>query len=76
MEGEAALELLDGVTELVVAKGKKIERFDLAGARPSDDELLGVLLGRSGALRAPALRVGDRFVVGYNAEILSDVFSA
>ena len=56
-----------------VAKGKKILEFDLKKARPSDDELLSHLLGRSGTLRAPSLRVGKTFVVGYNAEILDTV---
>ena len=60
--------------ELLVAKGKKIVTIDLADARPSDDELLELMLGRSGSLRAPSLRVGDRFVVGYNAELMGEVF--
>ena len=73
MEGEAALELLAGIDELVVAKGKKIVRFDLKNDRPADDELLSHMLGRSGTLRAPSLRVGRTFVVGYNAEMLETV---
>lgn len=60
---------------MVVAKGKKIVRFDLANDRPSDDELLEHMLGRSGALRAPSLRVGRTFVVGYNAELLENVLA-
>ncbi len=73
MEGRAALELLTGINELVVAKGKKIVRFDLKKDRPTDDELLSHMLGRSGTLRAPSLRVGRTFVVGYNAEMLETV---
>ena len=68
--GSAALALLNGVTDLYVAKGKKVLHLDLTAERPSDDELLGLLLGRSGKLRAPAIRTGTRFVVGYNPEIL------
>jgi arsenate reductase-like glutaredoxin family protein len=67
--GSAALALLDGVTDLYVAKGKKVLHLDLTAERPSDDELLGLLLGRSGKLRAPAIRAGTRFVVGYNPKI-------
>lgn len=70
VEGQAALALLDGVTDLYVAKGKKVVHVDLSTGRPSDEELLGLLLGRSGKLRAPAIRAGKRFVVGYNPEIL------
>ena len=34
---------------------------------PDDDELLKVMLGRSGTLRAPTLRRGKTLLVGYNA---------
>ena len=54
-----------------MAKGKKIESFDLKTDRPSDDDLLAMLLGRSGKLRAPALRSGDTLVVGFNQDVLS-----
>ena len=73
IEGEAALELLDGIDTLVVAKGRKIVRFDLTADRPSDEELLGHMLGRSGALRAPSFRTGRTFVVGYNGDLLDEV---
>lgn len=56
-----------------MARGRKILRFDLENDRPSDEELLDQMLGRSGALRAPSLRVGRTFVVGYNDELLTTV---
>ena len=67
------MRLLEGVDELVVAKGKQLLRFDLGAERPSDEELLGLMLGRSGKLRAPAIRVGGRLLVGYNQDILESV---
>ena len=70
VEGEALLDLLEGVTELLVAKGKKVLRFELPAERPADAELLAMLLGRSGKLRAPAIRRGTRLIVGYNQELL------
>jgi arsenate reductase-like glutaredoxin family protein len=75
VEGAAALALLEGVTELYVAKGKKVVQLDLRAARPSDEELLELLLGRSGKLRAPAIRTGSRFLVGYNAEMFDEVLA-
>ena len=72
VEGPAALALLDGVTDLYVAKGKKVLHLDLAARRPPDEELLALMLGRSGKLRAPAMRVGTELLVGYNGEILED----
>lgn len=72
MDAQAALKLLDEVTELFVAKGKKTLHFDLTVERPPDDELLDLILGRSGKLRAPALRSGTRLIVGYHPEILRE----
>ena len=70
VEGEDALQLLKGISDLYIAKGKQILHFDIEAERPPDSELLALLLGRSGKLRAPAIRQGSRFVVGYNQEIL------
>ena len=70
MEGPAALDLLKGVSDLYVAKGKKVLHFDLKEDRPDDEEILGLILGRSGKLRAPAIRTGTTFVVGYNPDVL------
>lgn len=71
MVGAAALSMLDGVRTLLVARGKRVLEVDLAAKRPSDDELLALLLGRSGKLRAPAIRSGTRLLVGYNAEMIA-----
>ncbi|MEE3184724.1 MAG: ArsC family (seleno)protein, partial [Gemmatimonadota bacterium] len=68
--GEAALDALDGIAHLRVAKGSKVLHFDLAHDRPTNKELLGVLLGRSGKLRAPTIRTRATLLVGYNRELL------
>ena len=72
VSGTAALALLAGATELFVAQGQRVLRFDLASQRPADEELLPLLLGRSGKLRAPAFRCrrGTRLIVGYNQALL------
>ena len=72
MDSDGALALLKGIKDLYVAKGKKTIHFDLANARPSDDEILKHVLGRSGTLRAPAIRKGSVMVVGFNSAVLSD----
>ncbi len=75
MTRDEALALLDGVAELRVAKGRKVVEVDLtAGDRPADSELVDMMVSRWGKLRAPALRVGATFVVGYNQDILASVF--
>ena len=54
IKGAAALDVLDGVDELYVAKGKKVEHVDLKRAKPDRATLLGLLLGPTGNLRAAA----------------------
>lgn len=72
MVGEEALAVLEGIDELWVAKGRKILRFDLGADRPADEELLDLMLGRSGKLRAPTSRVGRRLLIGYNEDLLME----
>lgn len=74
MEGEeAVLRVLEGVTQLYVTKGRKILHFDLARRRPSDEELLPLVMGRSGKLRSPAMRTESTLLVGYTPELLESV---
>lgn len=74
LEGAAALAALDGAAELRVAKGRKVVAVDLSADRPSDAELLALLLGRSGKLRVPALRAGSVVAVGFNQAMLESLF--
>ena len=63
------------MTELRVAKGKKIVLVDLSAAdRPPDEELVKLMVSRWGKLRAPTMRVGTTLVIGYNQDILASVF--
>ena len=54
------------VDELYVAKGKKIVHLDLKRDKPPRAELLGLLLGPTGNLRAPTLRKGRKLIVGFD----------
>ena len=65
IKGAAALRVLDGVDDLYVAKGKKVEHVDLKKAKPDRAALLGLLLGPTGNLRAPTLRKGRTLIVGF-----------
>ncbi len=68
IKGAAALSVLEGVDELYVAKGKKVEHVDLRKAKPDRVALLGLLLGPTGNLRAPTLRKGKTLIVGFDEE--------
>lgn len=65
--------LLAGVDYLSAAKGKKVVHLDLRRGLPSDEELSAVLLGPTGNLRAPLLRVGRHLLVGFASELYASV---
>jgi len=54
---------------VVAAKGKSVVAFDMKKAPPDDETLLAALLGPTGNLRAPTLRVGKTVLVGFNEEM-------
>lgn len=57
------------VDHIVATKGKQRVAIDMKAARPDDDTLLKILIGTSGKLRAPTLRMGRTLLVGYDPEI-------
>ena len=59
---------------LVAAKGKKVTTIDLQSAPPADDVLAGLMLGPTGNLRAPVMRVGQTILVGYNDQAFTEIF--
>ena len=67
VEGDDAWAVLGTAKELIVGRGKKFQEFN-----PSEDDkeaILKVCLGRTGNLRAPTLKMGDRVVVGFNDDM-------
>ena len=50
-------------------RGQKVVSYDLKKENPSDEDLLKILLGRSGTLRAPCLSVDDSFVAGFQKDL-------
>ena len=64
-----ARELLAEVTQLLVTKGQKYLEFDLKKESPTEEELMKLIIGPTGNLRAPTLRVGKKLLVGFNEEM-------
>ncbi len=62
------------MSKLLVAKGKKVTQVDLKKDRPDDDELVALMLGPTGNLRAPTMKVGKTVLVGFNDDIYAEVF--
>ena len=73
LEGSKALSVLENVNRIYVAKGRKVIDMDLSQDEAEESELLELLLGRSGKLRAPTIRVGGSLMVGYSQEMFASV---
>ncbi len=69
LQAQDAQELLDKASKLVVMKGKKVSEFG-----KSDDGAVEAMLGPTGNLRAPTIRVGKTLLVGFNEDVFSEVF--
>ncbi|HVS14850.1 MAG TPA: ArsC family (seleno)protein [Thermoanaerobaculia bacterium] len=63
---EEARELVRRAKRVLVSKGKATR--ELRGGPRAGDEVVDALLGPTGKLRAPTLRVGDTLLVGFGEE--------
>ncbi len=61
---------------IYVAKGSKLVHFDMKKDRPSNDVLLSHMMGPTGNLRAPTLRVGKNLLVGFQEDMYARVFDS
>ncbi|MEA1923926.1 MAG: ArsC family (seleno)protein [Pseudomonadota bacterium] len=67
IDAEKAWKILAQATEITVAKGKKELRF--TPADENREAILKAAMGPSGNLRAPTLKIGDQFLVGFNPDM-------
>lgn len=66
MDGAAAWELLREAEKITVAKGKTVSHLN--PKQDTKETVLKQVMGPSGNLRAPTLRINDTFVVGFHAD--------
>ena len=66
-----ARELAEAASRIIVAKGRKVAEFEPRGA--PDDGVLDAMVGATGNLRAPLLRVGKTLLVGFDADSYAGV---
>jgi hypothetical protein len=70
----AARKLLDDVGTVYVGRGKKFAKHRSADLKVSD-EAMKAMLGPTGNLRAPTLRLGRTLVVGFCEPMYREVIS-
>ncbi|MCP5155125.1 MAG: hypothetical protein H6983_13215 [Ectothiorhodospiraceae bacterium] len=61
-----ATDLARSAARVIVAKGKKVSEFTVRGE--PGEEVVAAMLGPTGNLRAPALKVGRTVLVGFDEE--------
>jgi arsenate reductase-like glutaredoxin family protein len=66
MSAAQALALAKQVDEIIATKGKQVVHLDLRREKPDPETLKSLLIGPSGNLRAPTLRIGKTLVVGFD----------
>ncbi len=64
-----------GATRVLAARGKKVLEIELSPNPADSEDLQRAVLGPSGNLRAPTLRVGTTIVVGFNPDVYADLFA-
>jgi len=67
---ETAWDRLKGFKHIIIGKGKKI--IEIEPCEKNKDDVLKNALGRTGNLRAPAIDMGDRIIVGFNDQMYND----
>jgi arsenate reductase-like glutaredoxin family protein len=70
---DEALKLAKSAGRVVAARGKKVVFFDMKKDPPDDDTLVAHLLGPSGNLKAPTLRIGETLLIGFGEEAYRQV---
>ena len=66
--------MLTDVDEIYSAKGKRVTHVDLRKEKPRNEVLLSLLLGPTGNLRAPTLRLGRTLLVGFDKVTYEKMF--
>ena len=69
INADAAWAILKTATTISIAKGKKILNFTPVDGR---EVILKQAMGPSGNLRAPTYKVGDDYVIGFNADMYAE----
>lgn len=72
-QNEDAWKLVQTADKIVVASGQKTLEYDPGVA--DKEEVLKKITGRSGNLRAPTLRIGKVYYVGFNVGMYENLFA-
>ncbi|MEO2168346.1 MAG: hypothetical protein ABGY42_09560 [bacterium] len=55
---------------MIVMKGRKVQEFTVG--KKTSEEAVAAMLGNTGNLRAPLMRIGKLVLVGFNEEVYAE----
>jgi len=73
---DLAIELARLADKVVVGRGKKVIVLDMKKDPPDDDTLAGYILGPTGNLKAPTLRLGKTLLVGFSEPVYEEYLAS
>ena len=71
MESDEAWALLAQADKIIATKGKRIHQW--FPSAETKVEILDVVIGRSGTLRAPTIRVGESYLIGFDEKVMQEL---
>ena len=72
LQASDARSILKAANKLIAMKGKKVSEFDVKTKVGKD--AVEAMLGPTGNMRAPTIRIGKSLLVGFNEEVFSQQF--
>ncbi len=71
ISGDDVWGLVEGAEKVVVTSGKKILEYN--PKTDDKEEIVAKISGRTGNLRAPALRIGNSYYIGFNEDLYDQI---
>ena len=71
---DEAKSIAKAARRIVVAKGKKTDEFKFSPSDSKRDAVVPLMLGPTGNLRSPCIRMGQTVLVGFNEDVFREVF--
>ncbi len=71
---DEAVALARKAKKVIVSKGMKVITVDLAKDKPDDETLRSLVVGPSGNLRAPTLKIGRDLIIGFSDGLYARVY--
>ena len=67
--------LLDGVTDQYSTKSRKVMHLNIKKEKPAREDVLTLVMGRSGTLRAPVIKHRSTLIVGFDEDTYTRILT-